>query len=107
MDSEVLASDPLAKIQTIFHPHGDDKGTYTLEERQDVTELLESNKVAYNSVVERARHGTFNRYASIPLNLFFEQWAKGMWRGSKLGQEERRWLNDNENRFFRTRPGRV
>jgi hypothetical protein len=107
MNSEVLASDPIAKIQTIFHPTNDVNGGYVLEERQDVTDLVETNKAVYNSIDQRAKHDTMNRYASIPLNLFFEQWGKGMWRGNKLGQEEKRWLNDNENRFFRTRPGRV
>lgn len=107
MDSEVLASDPIGKIQTIFHPSNDEAGNYVLEERQDVTDLVEHNKAAYNSIDERARHGTFNRYASIPLNLFFDLFKKGHFRGAKLSKDDKRWLNDSDNRFFRTRPGRV
>lgn len=107
MDSEVLSSDPLGKIQTIFHPTTDDDGKYVLEEKQDVTDLVEANKTLYNSVDERARWGSMSRVASIPLTTFFDLWKQGYFRGSKLSKDDKRWLNDNENRFFRTRPGRV
>jgi len=107
-NSEVLSSDPLGKIQTIFHPHNDDSGTFTLEERQDVTDLIDTNKRLYNEVDERARFGNgIVRVASIPMNIFLQAWKQGRFRGSKLSKEDRAWLNDSDNKAFRTRPGRL
>jgi hypothetical protein len=107
MHSEILASDPLTKIKTIFHPTHDDKGTFHLEEVQDAEDIVDVNRRLYNDVDERARHGTMNRYASIPLVLFFDLWKKGMFRGAKLSKDDKRWLNDRDNLYFRTRPGRL
>lgn len=106
--SEVLMSDPIAKIQTIFHPTDENGEKFVLEERQDVTELIDQNKRLYNSIDERARYkGTFNRVASIPLNVMLDCYRKGMFRSNKLSKEDKAFLNDPDNRFFRTRPGRV
>jgi hypothetical protein len=106
MDSRILASDPITKAQTIFHGHNDDAGSYTIEETQDVTDLVEQNRAQYNSVDERAGwKGNMHRVASIPLVTFFDLWKKGYFRGNKLSKDDKRWLNDSENRFFRTRPG--
>lgn len=107
MHREVLSSDPLTKIKTIFHPTRDDKGTFHLEETQDAEDIVDVNKRLYNSVDERARFGDFARVASIPLVVFMDCWKKGMFRGAKLSKEDKKFLNDSDNRFFRTRPGRV
>lgn len=105
--SEVLESDPLTRSSLIFHDLDPSKGDkFVLEDRQDVTELLEDNKRSYNSYDQRARHkGTFHRYAEIPMNLFMEMWAQGRFRGTKLSREDARWLDDPDNKAFRTRPG--
>lgn len=105
--SEILEHDPFTKTQTIFHPTHDDAGTFHLEEVQDAEDIVDVNRRLYNSVDERARFGNMARVASIPLVVFFDLWKKGMFRGSKLSKEDRAWLNDKDNRYFRTRPGHI
>lgn len=108
MSSEVLMSDPLTRSSLIFHNVDPAKGDkYVFEDRQDVTELIEDNKRAYNAVDERARHGVFNRYAEIPMNLFMDLWKQGRFRGSKLSRDDARWLDDPDNKAFRRRPGKL
>lgn len=108
--SEVLMSDPLTRTKTIFHNLNPAKGDeFVIEDRQDVTELVDTNKRLYNSFDERSKFGkgAFHRVASIPLNVFFDLWKQGRFRGAKLSHDDARWLDDPDNRFFRTRPGKM
>jgi len=77
--------------------------TFTIASKQDVTGLVEQNKAEYNA--EHGRHGEgFTKYASIPGNVY----ADLQWRG--IADDERAfkaWLEDPDNRVFRTRPGRI
>jgi hypothetical protein len=105
MDSRLLDIDPVIGASTILHID-DDK--IVAEERQDVEALLDSATRRFNSFDERARYANaLNHIGFIPLNIFFE--IRHRARGDK--QEEQRlmreWLNDRDNRKFRTRPGRV
>ena len=104
MQSDVLESDVITRSSSLLHMDGD---KYHLEETRDAEDIVEMNKAAYASIDERSRWGRINRVASIPLVLFFDLWKKGYFRGNKLSKDDKKWLNDNENRFFRTRPGRV
>lgn len=101
MGSKLLDYDAYLKTQTLFHP-SDDGQKFTIETKQDVTALIERNKILYNDVDERAKFGkeTFHQVASIPLNVYF---SKGLQDPAAL----KRFLNDSENRAFRTRPGSV
>jgi hypothetical protein len=49
------------------------------------------------------------KVASIPLTVIDQLNRKGIMRGFAVinDKEFRKFLNDPENRFFRTRPGRV
>lgn len=73
----------------------------TIASTQDVAPLLDVNKALFNDFDERARWGRdINQVASVPLVLYD--------KFRKLTQPERRaWLNDPDNRYFRTRPGRI
>ncbi len=88
---------------------GDD--TVAVEVNQQLGELIEINKALYNGVDERARFGKteFTRMASIPSSVWFDLQRKGIIprSGSFLTPEFKRWLNDPDNRFFRTRPGKI
>lgn len=76
----------------------------TIQTQQDVTAIIEENKQDYVQVDERARWGEWNKVASIPMSIYFQLKAEG-----KLDDQAymKRWLNDPENKYFRTRSGQV
>jgi ribosomal protein L19E len=80
-------------------------GDVTIETEQDVTAVIEANKAIYNSVDEKANWtGEWHLIASIPESLYYKMKAEG-----KIDDQEymKKWLNDSNNQFFRTRPGKV
>ena len=55
--------------------------------------------------IKRTFHwGDMTRVASIPLSLYFDLKKKGI---ADDPVAMKRWLNDPDQRFFRTRPGRL
>ena len=103
MDSEILNSNPAAKIDEITHYDDTDGKTY-VEQVQDVTEIVEHNKALLNGLDERMPWGQGRRVASIPL-VVYEQLRKDGIIGDQ--KKFRAWLNNPDNRFFRTSPGVV
>lgn len=92
--------------------HADGDGGLVIETRQDVGGIIEANKSEYNSHDERARwsnHMFGNKVASIPLTVIDDLNKKGIMRGFHILDEKRfrQWLNERDNRAFRTRPGVV
>ena len=81
-----------------------EKDEATIETVFEVGDLIEQNKKQYADTDERARYGEWSRVASIPMALFYRLKAKGIIDDQAA---MKRWLNDPDNRFFRTRPGRV
>ena len=83
-------------------------GDITLEDVMDATDLVEHNVAVSNNYDERTPWNLqgmgLNRVASIPMNVFMELKKKGIVDDKKAF---RRWLNDRDNRVFRTRPGVV
>ena len=101
----VLDSDPATGITQWFH-FDDVTGDFGLETRQDVTALIESTKGAFNPVDEHAPwKGDLHQVASIPMVIYHEL-AK-ISNNFKDQRVIRKWLNDKDNRVFRTRPGKV
>ena len=101
----VLDSDPATGITQWFHVD-EITGDFGLETQQDVTALIESTKGAFNPVGEREPWaGDLHRIASIPMSIYHEL-AK-ISNNFKDQRVIRKWLNDKDNRVFRTRPGRV
>jgi len=96
--------------QTAVHADGD--GGIVIETRQDISGILEQNKKEYNSFDEKARWSDDmfgNKVASIPLTVIDDLNAKGIMRGFAVLDEKRfkAWLNERDNRVFRTRTGVV
>lgn len=92
--------------------HSDGDGGIIIETRQDITDILEQNKKEYNSFDERARwsdHLFGNKVASIPMTVIDELNKQGIMRGFAVLDEKRfrAWLNERDNRVFRTRTGVV
>lgn len=103
MDKKIFDVNPELGIKRTWH-YNDEKDEATIQTQQDVTAIIEENKNEFNQVDERQRWGEFSRVASIPLSLFYQLKNEG-----KLEDQAymKRWLNDPENRHFRTRPGVV
>ncbi len=102
-EKKLFDKDDALGITRIWH-YDADKDEATIETRQDVSQIIEENKQEYAQIDERARWGEWTRVASIPLSIYYKLKAEG-----KLEDEAymKRWINDPENKYFRTRPGEV
>lgn len=90
------------KIELFHYDESTDR--VTIETITDVTDIVEANKALFNEHTSLDRYGDMTRVASIPMSLYFDLKAKGI-----VGDDEKMkaWLNNPDNRFFRTRPGKV
>lgn len=89
----------------------DDGDNLLIKQTQDITDIVETNKQQYNSFEKSSRWGDTlnNKVASIPLTVFQDLEKQGITRGFTVIDMPRfkQWLNDPQNRVFRTRPGRI
>lgn len=93
--------DPVLGLKRTFHG-SEDGNEFVIQTEQETDEIIEANKAAYNEAPER--WGEWTRVASIPLSIYFDLKKKGV---ADDDAAMKRWLEDPDNRFFRTRPGRV
>jgi xylose isomerase len=94
---------------TSFIDNGDE---LIIAKSQDITGILEMNKREYAAQDERKTWGNdafSNKVASIPLTVFSELEKQGITRGFAVIDKKRfnEWLNNPDNRAFRTRAGRI
>ena len=84
-------------------------GKYFIETAQDISGIIESNKAQFNAIDEKAKWGEWSKIASLPFVVVDDLNKKGIMRGFAVMDEKRfrAFLNDPDNRFFRTRPGQV
>lgn len=101
MKERIFNIDPVSGIKSVWH-YDDATDTAFIEKRQDVTEIIDNNKRQFNE--DHGRYGEWNKVASIPLNVYYDLKQKGIVDDPVA---MKKWLNDPDNRFFRTRPGRV
>jgi hypothetical protein len=92
--------------------HADGDGGIIIETREDITAILEQNKKEYNSFDEKAKWSDDllgNKIASIPFTVIDELNKQGIMRGFAIVDQKRMkaWLNERDNRVFRTRTGVV
>lgn len=97
--------DPINQIERKFHyDHNTD--VFHIETIQHGSEALELAKASFNGFDERApwKGDGFHHVAHIPPVVV------EMLRKQRILDDPKRlkkWLNDRDNRMFRTRPGRV
>jgi len=94
---------------TSFIDNGDE---LVILKSQDITGILEMNKREYAAQDERKRwsEDAFgNKVASIPLTVFADLEKQGITRGFAVIDKKRfnAWLNNPDNRAFRTRAGTI
>lgn len=103
IEKRFFSKDDDQGITRYFH-YDEDTDKATIQTQQDVTAIIEENKQEYAQVDERARWGEWTRVASIPMSIYFQLKAEG-----KLDDEAymKKWINDPNNKYFRTRSGEV
>ena len=106
-DRRTLSFDKDAKSRTDFvYESGDSlkDDKIIISETQDVTAIIEANKRSANAIDKHQKHGEWSKVASIPMNIYYDLKRRGI-----LDDPARlkSWLNDSDNRYFRTRGGRV
>lgn len=102
MTNRIISDDSASTgIVTKFH-YDADKDEAVIQKTQDVSSIIEANKVEFNAAPER--FGEFTKVGSIPLSVYYELERKGILNDQKALAK---WLNDPDNRAFRTRPGTI
>ena len=102
MGRRLLSQDPKTGTTTWFHYHDEDD-SFSVETVQEVDDVLDENKREFNDA-QTGWKGDMHKIASIPMSLYFQLKEKGILEDQAA---LKRWLNDPENRYFRTKPGRV
>jgi len=89
----------------------DDGDQLIITQKQNITGIIEANKAEYaeNSSVTGWGDTLNNRVARIPLTVFADLEKQGITRGFTVIDMKRfkEWLNNPDNRVFRTRAGRI
>jgi hypothetical protein len=100
-------SNPALGTETYFHDL--DENTVALETVQDVGPIIEANKRDLNNVDNR-RFGDGKLVARLSMVMLMQLVQQGILDcGFAILDEKRfsQWLNDNDNRDWRTWPGKV
>ncbi len=104
----VISSDPAAGKQTTMEFDRDGKAT--IVQRQNVDHIIEANKQKQNAWQYGKLIGNTQRHhqqvAEIP-NQLYMQLREKFGHPADNPKEWARWLNDPNNRFFRTGGGRI
>jgi len=103
MSTTLLKTDSLVASSCYWHDQPD--GTVVIENVQEVEYIVDDCRREYNGTDERASwRGFQHRVAQLPLTILLDLYRRGILDDQKAFK---RWLNDPDNRYFRTRPGRV
>jgi hypothetical protein len=91
------------------HNVGD--GKYVIETIQDVSDIVEQNKQEFNNASTTWGDGDVfgNKIAALPNTVWDKLTQDGICRGHHILDMKRfkAFLNHPDNRFFRTKPGRI
>lgn len=100
---QLFSSDAVMGIKEFFdYDPVTDKAQLSVE--QDVGKLVRVNNDVYNEYTSLDRWGDGQRVAQIPITIYNKLRKEGIVDDPAAF---RRWLNDPENKVFRTRPGKV
>ena len=104
MPTRILPGNPVFGIRREMH-EDPVTGLVTVKTTQDVTNCLEESKALYNRHDERSNwKGDLHLVAQIPLSVRFDPKLQEIFNDKRRYM---RWLNDSDQRAFRTRPGKL
>lgn len=94
---------------TVKSYYADGEGGLVIKSETDITPFIEKNKAEYAQIDSKAKWGELTKVASIPFAVIQMLNEKKILRGLHIVDHKalKAWLNDPENQYFRTRPGRV
>lgn len=101
MTKRLISADKETGIKTYLDYDGTDDNAVIVKE-QDVTDIVESNRAAFDSAPKR--WGDMTHVGRIPMTVYMELKAKGILDDQ---QELVKWLNDPANGMWRVRPGTI
>ena len=93
--------------------HDNPDGGYTIEEKQHIKSVLEANKIRQNEFRKNSLIGNTQKHwqqvAEIPSLVYMDLMKKfGDPKKDPDAQNKwKKWLNDIDNRYFRTNGGKV
>lgn len=94
--------DPATGRTVWLRDNGD--GTTTAKTDYPHTAVIDDN-TALRNALNAGWKGDYHRVASVPLNIFHDQIAEAAKQGDNRYLS--RWLNDSDNRAWRTKDGTV
>ena len=103
-------NDYLKKVEYRNYKAHDTSDGKVIEVVQDVSDIVEKNKKEYNNNSTKWGDELFdNKIASIPMTVVDKLNQQGIMRGFHVLDQKAffKWLNDPDNRFFRTKQGRI
>lgn len=96
--TRLFGFDPATNTVERFHWNPTEE-SYTIEDKQEVTAILDQNNALRNSDAKHDRKSPMRRCAAIPLNIYFELQAKGIRPGTAAFDK---WLDNPDNAMWRT-----
>lgn len=107
MSGRLLDHDKDSGISEYYHFDQSD-GSFTIETVQDVTDLIELNKMRSNAAT--GRYGDLTLVASYPLTILMQLVKENILDTNFRVQDQKaykRWLNAPENSVWRTKRGKL
>lgn len=106
MSGRILADDPIVAQRVNWHEEGD---SVVIDTKQDVESIMELNKDQFNQS-DGTFGGDMKHVARIPLVVMEDLIRRNILKKGGGVKDEKRfkaWLNDRDNRVWRTHPGRI
>lgn len=100
---KLLDVDNFTGITEYFY-YDDDTDQVRIEQVQNVDHIIEQNKAQLKDTGKNTKWGEWSKVATIPISIWADLNQKGIVRDPVAFKK---WLNDPDNRFFRTREGKV
>lgn len=103
-------NDHLKKVEYRGYKEHKTSNGKVLEVVQDVSDIVERNKKEYNNSPTKWGDDIFdNKIASIPMTVVDKLNQQNIMRGFHVLDQKAffKWLNDPDNKFFRTKKGRI
>lgn len=102
MTKQIISDDSATTGIVTSFQYDADTDEAIISKEQDVSAIIEANKAEFNDAPDR--WGEWTKVGSIPLSVYYELERKGILQDQKALAA---WLNDPDNRAFRTRPGTI